>query len=71
MYIFIFKSYLAAGVAENDSLSNRQGVIQITQRLQFPILQFNWNVELLNTFQGELEFIQIALLENRHNIGKQ
>jgi hypothetical protein len=44
---------LSAGVAENDGLGDGDSLIQIREGVQLPILFFNSNVELLNTFEGK------------------
>lgn len=45
---------LATGVAENDGLSDAQGVVQVAQCAQLPLFLLNVNVELTDTFQGQL-----------------
>lgn len=45
---------LAAGVAEDDGLSNVDGVVQIAQGVKLPLLVLNLNVELADTFKGQL-----------------
>lgn len=44
--------YLAAGIAEDDSLSDGESIIQVTQGLQFPFFHLNGDEKLFNTFQG-------------------
>ena len=46
--------HLPAGVAEDDGLRNRDGLVQIAQSIQLPLLLFDCDVELLDTFQGQL-----------------
>lgn len=45
---------LAASVAEDDGLSDAQGIVQIAQGVELVFLLVNVNVELLDTFQGQL-----------------
>jgi len=45
---------LSAGVAEDHSLRDVQSIVQIAKSVKFPLLAFHGNVELLNTFQGQL-----------------
>lgn len=45
---------LSAGVAENNSLSDVQGVVQVTEGIQFPLLTVHGDVELFDTFKGKL-----------------
>jgi len=44
----------AAGVAEDDGLGDVEGVVQVAQGLELPLLALDENVELLDTFEGEL-----------------
>lgn len=41
---------LASGVAEDDGLSDAQGAVQVTQRVELPILPLDVNVELSDTW---------------------
>ena len=45
---------LSAGVAEDDGLSDGNGLVKIGESLQFPIFLLDGNVELLDTFEGKL-----------------
>ena len=45
---------LASGVAVDNGLGNGQSLVQIAQGLELPFLTVDSNVELLNTFQGQL-----------------
>mmetsp|Transcript_24534 Transcript_24534/g.38257 ORF Transcript_24534/g.38257 Transcript_24534/m.38257 type:complete len:256 (+) Transcript_24534:32-799(+) len=45
---------LPAGVAEDNSLGDVQGVVQITEGVELPVLLLDINVELTDTFQGQL-----------------
>lgn len=45
---------LATGVAENNGLRDAQGVVQVAQCSQLPLLLLDVDVELTDTFQGQL-----------------
>lgn len=45
---------LSSGVAENDGLRNVDGLVEIAQNLKLVGLLLNINVELLDTFKGQL-----------------
>jgi hypothetical protein len=45
--------HLAFGVAKNNGLRNREGVVQIAQSVEFPFLLLDSNEELLDTFQRQ------------------
>ena len=45
---------LPAGVAKDDSLGNVQGVVEIAKGVELPVLLLDINVELTDTFQGQL-----------------
>lgn len=45
---------LSAGVAEDDSLSDGDSLVQIGEGVELPLLLLNSDVELLNTLEGEL-----------------
>jgi len=45
---------LAASVAEDNGLSDVQGIVQVAKSVQFPLLTVYGDVELLDTFEGEL-----------------
>jgi hypothetical protein len=47
-------AYFSPRVAEDDSLSNCESVIQITQGIELPVFLLNGNEELLDTFQRQL-----------------
>merc|ERR1712137_1123727 len=55
---------LSASVAEDHSLRDVQSIIQVAKSVKLPLLTFNNNVELLNTFQGQL----VALNEDTDRI---
>lgn len=44
---------LSAGVAEDDGLGDGDGLVEIGQGVELPLLLLNSNVELLDTFQGK------------------
>jgi len=50
-------TYLAPCVTEDDGLSDRDGLIKITERVKLPLLLLDSNVKLLNTF--ECQFITL------------
>lgn len=54
LHLFLQPVDLASGVAVDDSLGNSQGLVQIAQGLELPFLSVDSNVELLDTFQGQL-----------------
>ncbi len=45
---------LPAGVAVDDGLCDGQSLVQITQCVELPLFAINGDVELLDTFKGEL-----------------
>jgi hypothetical protein len=45
---------LSAGVAEDDSLGNGDGLVQVGEGVELPVLLLDGNVELLDTFKGKL-----------------
>lgn len=45
---------LSAGVAEDNGLGNGNGLVQIGEGVELPLLLLNGNVKLLNTLQGKL-----------------
>ena len=45
---------LAAGVAEDDGLGDGDGLVEIAERVELPLLLLDGNVELLNTLEGQL-----------------
>ena len=47
-------THLPAGVGKNDRLGDCQGLVQVTQGVQLPLLLVHVDVELLNTLQGQL-----------------
>lgn len=47
-------SDLPLGVAEDDGLGDGQGVVQVTQGVELPLLPLHGNEELLDPLQGQL-----------------
>lgn len=45
---------LSLGVAENNGLGDRDGLVQVAENLELVLLLVNVNVELLDTFKGKL-----------------
>lgn len=54
--------HLPPGVGEDDGLGDGQGLVEVAQSVQFPLLALHVDVELLDTLQGQL----IALHQNAH-----
>ena len=61
---------LATSIAEDDCLSDRQGIVEVTQGVELPIFFLDCNEVLLQTFEGQL----ITLDENAdrvcHELGR-
>lgn len=55
---------LPSGVAEDDSLSDGDGLVKVAQCVELPVLLLDSDVELLDTFEGEL----ISLDENADGV---
>ena len=49
--------HLPASVAENDGLGDGEGLVQIAQRIQFPVLFLHVDVELFDALEGEFLFL--------------
>lgn len=45
---------LPPGVAEDDSLGDGDGLVEIAKGIELPLLLLDSNVELLDTFKGQL-----------------
>lgn len=58
---------LSAGVAEDDGLSNGDGLVEIGEGIELPLLLLNGNVELLDTLEGKL----ILLDENTDGLAHE
>ena len=54
MHLLSQPVHLPPGVAENDSLGDSNGLVQITQGVQLPFLFLNRDVKLLDTFECQL-----------------
>ena len=60
---------LPAGVAEDDGLGDGNGLVEIGQGVQFPVLLFNSNVELFDTFEGKLGLLDQDTHRVTHEFG--
>lgn len=58
---------LSASVAEDDGLGDGDGLVEIAKRVELPLLLFDGNVELLDTFQGQL----VTLDENADGVAHE
>mmetsp|Transcript_33219 Transcript_33219/g.69196 ORF Transcript_33219/g.69196 Transcript_33219/m.69196 type:complete len:382 (-) Transcript_33219:442-1587(-) len=54
LHFFLQPVDLASSVTVNNSLGDGESLVKITQSFQLPFFAFNSNVELLDTFQGQL-----------------
>ena len=59
--------HLPAGVTEDDSLRDGDRLVQIAQSIQLPLLLFDRDVELLDTFQGQF----VPLDENPNGLSHE
>jgi hypothetical protein len=48
---------LSSGVAEDDSLGDGDGLVQVGKCVQLPVLLLDSNVELLDTLEGQFGFL--------------
>jgi hypothetical protein len=60
---------LSAGVAEDDSLGDGDGFVQVGESVQLPILLLDSDVELLNTFKRELILLDQDADRVTHELG--
>lgn len=60
---------LAAGVAEDDGLGDGDGLIKIGEGVKLPLFLLNGNVELLDTFEGELVLLDKDTDGVAHELG--
>lgn len=60
---------LPAGVAEDDSLSDGNGLVQVGQSVELPVLLLDSNVELLDTFEGKLVLLDEDTDGVAHELG--
>lgn len=47
-------TYLPLGVAEDDGLGDGQGVVEVTEGVELPLLSLHSNEELLDALQSQL-----------------
>jgi len=59
--------YLSSGVAENDGLSDGDGLVQVGESVELPFLLLNGDVELLDTFKSQL----VTLDENTDGVAHE
>jgi hypothetical protein len=60
---------LPAGVAEDDSLGDGDGLVQVGEGVELPVLLLNGNVELLDTFEGQLVLLDQDADGVAHELG--
>lgn len=60
---------LAAGVAEDDSLGDGDGLVEIRQGVELPVLLLDGDVELLNTLKGKLVLLDQDADGVAHELG--
>lgn len=60
---------LPAGVAEDDSLSNGDSLVQVGESIKLPVLLLNSDVELLDTFEGKLVLLDEDTDGVAHELG--
>lgn len=60
---------LSLGVAENNGLGNGDGLVQITENLNLVLLSVNVDVELLDTFKGQLVLLDQNADGVTHELG--
>jgi hypothetical protein len=58
------RKYLSLGVAENNGLGDTDRLVQIAQRVEFPVLLLDSDKELLDTLEGQF----VALDENTDGV---
>jgi hypothetical protein len=56
------RAHLAARVGEDDRLRDGQGLVEVAERVQLPVLLLHVDVELLDALKRQL----VALHENAH-----
>ena len=67
MHLLCQPVHLPASVAENDSLCDGDGFVEIAQSVQLPFLLFDRDVELFDTFQGQF----VPLHENPNRLSHE
>jgi hypothetical protein len=60
---------LSAGVAEDDGLGDGDGLVQVGQGVELPVLLLDGNVELLDTFEGKLVLLDQDTDGVAHELG--
>lgn len=60
---------LSAGVAEDDGLGDGDGLVQVGEGVELPLLLLNGNVELLDTLQGKLVLLDQDTDGVTHELG--
>lgn len=60
---------LSAGVAEDDGLGDGDGLVEIAEGVQLPLLLLNGNVELLDTLEGQLVLLDQDADGVAHELG--
>lgn len=60
---------LSPGVAEDDGLGNSDGLVQVGESVELPVFLLDGNVELLDTFEGELVFLDENTNGVAHELG--
>lgn len=60
---------LSAGVAEDDGLGDGDGLVQVGQRVELPVLLLDCDVELLDTFEGKLVLLDEDTDGVTHELG--
>jgi len=60
---------LTTSVAEDDSLSDGDSLVQIGESIQLPVLLLNGDVELLDTFEGKLSLLDQDTNRVAHELG--
>ena len=61
---------LSAGVAEDDGLGDSNGLVQVREGIEFPLLLLDSDVELLDTFQGKLVLLDEDTNGVAHELGR-
>lgn len=60
---------LSAGVAENDGLGDSNGLVEIGEGIELPLLLLDGNVELLDTLEGKLVLLDENTDGLAHELG--
>jgi hypothetical protein len=61
---------LSARVAEDDGLGDGDRLVQIGERIQLPLLLLDGNIELLDTFEGQLVLLDQDSDRVSHELGR-